>query len=90
MEGVSASGRLTLEPRPWGTAVGLRLDGLPPAASYTAWVVDDAGVRSALASWRPTRDGTAQLTGATALTPDAVRSLTVSTADGRSLLTLPG
>lgn len=89
MEGVSASGQLTLESRPWGTAIHLRFDDLPPAASYTAWVFDEAGVRSAVATWGPTPDGTAELTGATALTAVAVRALTVSTADGRSLFTLP-
>ncbi len=89
-EGVSAAGRLTLESRPWGTALHLHFDGLPPAASYIAWVVDDAGVRSAVATWGPTGDGTAELTGATALTPAALRSLNISTADGRLLFTLPG
>lgn len=86
--GVSASGELTLERRPWGTAVGLRLEGLPAATSYTAWAVDAAGSRSAVATWGPTPDATAEVTGATALAPDAVRELVVSTDGGRQLLTL--
>ncbi len=88
-EGVSASGQLRLEPRPWGTAVHLRLHHLPPAPSYTAWAVDDRGVRSAVATWGPTGDGSAEVTGATALPPARLRSLTISTDDGRSLLRRP-
>lgn len=87
--GVSATGQMTLEPRPWGTAVHLRLRDLPPAASYTAWVVDDAGDRSAVATWGSTEDGGAAVTGATALPSRRLRSLTVSTDDGRSLLRRP-
>lgn len=87
--GVSASGQLALERRPWGTAVQLRLRHLPPAASYTAWAVDAAGVHSAVATWGPTRDGAAEVDGATALSPAALRSLIVSTGDGRPLLSLP-
>lgn len=87
--GVSASGQLALERRPWGTAVHLRLEDLPPAASYAAWAVDAAGARSAVAAWGPTSNGDAEVTGATSLPPNAVRSLVVSTGDGRPLLSLP-
>lgn len=85
-QGVSATGALTPEPRPWGTAVHLRLQDLPPAPSYTAWAVDDAGTRSAVATWGPTSDGSAEVTGATALPPAELRSLTISTDAGRPLL----
>lgn len=88
-EGVLASGQLRLEPRAWGTAVHLRLHDLPPAASYTAWAVDDTGVRSAVATWGPTGDSSAEVTGATALPPARLRSLTISTDDGRALFRLP-
>ena len=88
-QGVSASGQLRLEPRPWGTAVHLRLHGLPPAPSYTAWAVDDRGVRSVVASWGRTGDGSAEVTGATALPPARIRSITISTEDGRSLFRQP-
>ena len=88
-QGVSATGQLTLEPRPWGTAVHLRLKKLPPAPSYTAWAVDDAGTRSAVATWGATETGSAEVTGATALPPAGLRSVTVSTGDGRPLLRLP-
>ena len=88
-EGVSASGQLRLEPKPWGTAVQLRLHGLPPAASSTASAVDDRGVRSPVATWGPTADGSAEVTGATALPGARLRSITVSTNDGRSLFRQP-
>lgn len=86
--GLSASGQVVLEPRPWGTAVALRVQGLPRASSYTAWAVDAAGRRSVVATWGPTRDGAAEVRGATALPPAELRSLTVSADDGRPLLTL--
>ena len=85
-QGVAATGELTLEPRLWGTAVHLRLQDLPPAASYTAWAVDDTGARSAVATWGSTGDRRAEVTGATALPPASLRSLTVSTDDGQPLL----
>lgn len=86
--GVSASGQLALEPRAWGTAVHLRLRDLPAAASYTAWAVDAGGTRSPVASWGPTGDGKAEVIGATALPAAALRSISVSTGDGRQLLSL--
>ncbi len=88
LQGVSATGQLTLESRPWGTAVHLRLHDLPPAPSYTAWAVDDAGTRTAVATWGPTGDGSAEVTGATALPPAGLRSLTIFTGDGRPLFRL--
>lgn len=84
--GVTSSGDLALEARPWGTSVRLRLQDLVPAESYTAWAVDDAGARSPVATWGPTPDGRADVTGATALPPNAVRSLVVITDDGQELL----
>lgn len=88
-QNVSAAGMLTLEPRPWGTAVHLRLRDLPPAASYTAWVTDEIGTRTAVATWGSTRDGSAEVTGATPLPYGRLRSLTISTDNGRLLLRQP-
>ena len=88
-QGLSVTGQLMLEPKPWGTAVHLRLRDLPPAASYTAWVVDDAGARSAVATWGRTGNGSAAVTGATAVPSGRLRSLTIDTDDGRVLLSRP-
>jgi hypothetical protein len=86
--GVPTTGEVSLDARPWGTAMQLHLQDLPPASSYTVWAVADSGVRSAVATWGPTPDGTAEISGATALAPVQVRSLVVATGDGRQLLSL--
>jgi anti-sigma factor RsiW len=86
--GVPATGEVSLDRRPWGTALQLRLKDLPPASSYTAWAVADGGARVAVASWGPTPDGAAEISGATALGPGDVRSLVVAASDGRQLLSL--
>jgi len=86
--GVRATGEATLESRPWGTSLHLRLQDLPPASTYTAWAVADSGARSAVATWGPTSDGAAEVTGATALTSAQVRLVIVATGDGRPLLSL--
>lgn len=87
--GSAASGAVELAPRDWGTSVELTVAGLPPAGSYIAWTENPAGVRTAVASWGPTDDGRAVVTGATALDPEAVTSLTVETEEGQRLLSLP-
>ncbi len=87
--GSAATGAVALSPRDWGTSVELTVANLPPAGSYIAWTEDPAGVRTAVASWGPTDNGRAVVTGASALDPEAVKSLTVETDDGQRLLTLP-
>ncbi len=86
--GVPATGEVSLDRRPWGTAVQLRLQDLPPASSYTAWAVAGDGTRVAVASWGPTPDGAAEISGATALATGQVRSLVVAADDGRQLLSI--
>ncbi|MDP9444837.1 MAG: hypothetical protein M3P83_11045, partial [Actinomycetota bacterium] len=86
--GVPATGEVFLDRRPWGTSLQLRLQDLPPASSYTAWAVSDGGARVRVASWGPTPDGAAEISGATALAPGQVRSLVVAAGDGRQLLSL--
>lgn len=85
---VSATGVASLDARPWGTSVHLRLHDLPPAQAYTAWAVSSSGTRSPVANWGPSPHGDADVTGATALPPDDLHVLTVTTVDGRPLLTL--
>lgn len=86
--GVPATGDVHVDARPWGTAVQLRLQDLPQASSYTAWAVADSGARSVVATWGPTPDGMAEVSGATALAPGQVRSLVVAAGDGRQLLSI--
>lgn len=86
--GSPAAGAAALDPRPWGTSVALTLEDLPPADSYVAFALDDDGERTTLASWGPTDDGSAMVTGATNLPLESVETLTVETSDGLGLLTL--
>lgn len=87
--GVAASGSASLEPKPWGTAVSLQLDGLPQGSTFTAWVTSTDGTRSIAASWSPTPNGRALLTGAANVPTTQLASLEV-VQDQTTLLTLTG
>ncbi len=87
--GSTSSGTAALEERPWGTSVRLQLADLPTReGSFTAWAVDADGQLSAVATWGPTPAGVADVTGATAMSPDLVERLVVSTTNGEQLLRL--
>lgn len=87
--GVAASGTAALQPRPWGTSIRLRLSALPgDGGPYTAWALDTAGRRTPVASWGRTRDGAADVTGASALSRPQLAGLVVTTAQGAPLLRL--
>jgi len=87
--GSPAQGSVILHQRAWGSSVELRLEQLPPAEAYIAYATSSSGERTPVASWGPTDTGRANLTGAISVQPDAVRSLTVETTEGRRLLDLP-
>lgn len=59
-----ATGSVSLDERPWGTAITLDLEELPPNETYVAWAVDRSGARQQVASWGPTPNSTAQVSGA--------------------------
>lgn len=82
-----ASGTVELESRPWGTAVRLRLQGLPRSGSYTAWATDAAGGRTAVATWSGTESGEVDVNGAASLRLDAVRSISVAADERGPVLT---
>lgn len=87
--GSTSSGTAALEERPWGTSVRLQLADLPTReGSFTAWAVDADGQLSAVATWGPTPAGVADVTGATAVSPDVLDRLVVSTTGGEQLLRL--
>ncbi len=87
--GSTSSGTAALEERPWGTSVRLQLADLPTeAGSFTAWAVDADGQLSAVATWGPTPAGVVDVTGATAVSPDVLDRLVVSTTGGEQLLRL--
>ena len=87
--GGAAAGSAALQARPWGTQVHLVLRGLPREGAFTAWAVDVAGSRTPAATWRATRDGRADVTGAAALDPVALVRLEVLALDGTAVLTTP-
>ena len=75
--GVSASGSASLQAKPWGTALTLQLDGLPQGDGFTAWVTAADGTRSVAATWAPTPNGHASLTGASSIPEAQLVSLQV-------------
>jgi len=87
--GVSASGSALLQAKPWGTAVSLQLQGLPQGDSFTAWVTAPNGTRSIAATWTPSPNGHATLTGAANITDTTHAALQIMQGD-TTLLTLPG
>jgi len=84
--GVAATGSATVQARPWGTELRLRLQDLPAADGYEAYAVDKAGVRTLAASWGPTGDGRADVPAASGLSPTELASLVVQTRSGAELL----
>ena len=87
--GVSASGSASLQAKPWGTALTLQLHGLPQGDGFTAWVTATNGTRSIAATWTPSPDGHATLTGAANITDTTHAALQIMQGD-TTLLTLPG
>jgi len=87
--GVSASGSASLQAKPWGTALTLQLQGLPQGDSFTAWVTAPNGTRSIAATWTPSPNGRATLTGAANITDTTHAALQIMQGD-TTLLTLPG
>ena len=86
--GVSSSGTVSMQPRPWGTELHLRLEGLPPSGEFEAYAVDAFGVRTLAASWGSTADGRAEVPAATGLSAEALDRIVVQTRGGSELLVL--
>lgn len=59
-----ATGSVSLDERPWGTAITLDLEELPPYDTYVAWAVDKSGEWQQVASWGPTPNSSAHVSGA--------------------------
>lgn len=82
----SVTGEVSLQPKPWGTQVRLDLAGLPQRRSYTAWLSDRSGERVRVTSWGSTPQGGAVVVGATALSPDQIRAVTVTSEEVSDVL----
>lgn len=85
-----ATGEVAMGARPWGTAVFLTLDDLPPRERYVVWVVDDAGNRQQAATWGPTPTGKAIVQGASSIPADRVVAITVTDGSGAEALLSAG
>lgn len=88
--GGSAAGTGSLDARGWGTAVELDLSNLPAAPGYVAVAVARDGHGEVAATWGATASGGAVISGATAIPRAELAVVEVRTADGRTVLTLPG
>ncbi|MEV0058133.1 zf-HC2 domain-containing protein [Saccharopolyspora shandongensis] len=84
--GVTSHGHGKLESRPWGTAVSLHVENLPPDDHFVAWVVARDGRTEQAATWSRTPTGEARLSGASAIPRDQVSHLLVTTGSGHPLL----
>lgn len=86
--GLTATGSVALQTRPWGTELQLRLEDLPVADGYAAYVVDSRGARTLAARWGPTPGRSAKVPAATSLSLSALSELVIVTSDGAPILSL--
>lgn len=86
--GASSRGSVSLQARPWGTELHLRLQDLPVADGFAAYAVDGSGERTLAATWCPTPGMQAQVPASTALSPEALSGLVIETTDGDDILVL--
>ncbi|MEE1809317.1 MULTISPECIES: anti-sigma factor family protein [Streptomyces] len=87
--GYSVSGRATLTAKPWGTAVSVTLADLPAGAPgpFILQVSSVDGRKEQAATWAITPNGSAAVTGASALHLPDIRSISVMDHAGRLVAT---
>lgn len=85
--GVSA--QVTLQPRASGTAIALRISGVPDRAECTLLAVARDGRRDVAGSWQATYAGTATMAGSTAIPESQLSRLVVDTTAGQQLIVIP-
>ncbi len=81
-----AAGTVSIDARPWGTAIAVDLVDLPARDEYRLWAVDAAGNRQPAATWGPTPTGTAVVSGATSLSPHDVTRIEITSNNSTDLL----
>lgn len=81
----SASGRVGLLPRHWGTELVLDLSSLPKGTTFQLWAVGPDGQRQQVGVWSSTPSGQAVLRAASSLPIAQIRAVEVA-ADGTTLL----
>jgi hypothetical protein len=82
--GVAAS--FGLRPAPWGTAVRVRLRGVPPKTRCKLIAYSRSGEREVAGTWRASYDGTADVQGSTAIPRSRLAAFEVLTAAGHRLV----
>lgn len=87
--GYSVSGRATLTDKPWGTAVSVTLADLPAGAPgpFILQVSSVDGRKEQAATWAITPNGSAAVTGASAVRLPDIRSISVMDHEGRLVAT---
>jgi putative zinc finger protein len=85
--GVSA--RIGLRPASWGTAIRVRLRGVPPGTRCRLIALSRSGRREIAGTWRATYDGTADVQTATAIPRGELASFAVMTTGGHTLVRTP-
>ena len=80
-QGSTVSGEISVESRPWGTAIELELANLPPSDTYVAWAVDRDGEWQQVAVWGPTPALKAIVSGASSFATADLARIVVTTGD---------
>jgi hypothetical protein len=80
------AGKMALRPTAWGTAVRVRLRGVPSGTRCRLIVASRSGRRDVAGSWRADYAGAADVETATAIPKDQLSSLEVVTSTGQRLL----
>ncbi len=83
---VHATGSVSLEQRPWGTQLVLRVSGLPVNYAVVAWVKARDGTRTEVGSWMSIANRQVLVELASSIPVNELSSLTVDTSSGRPLL----
>jgi anti-sigma factor RsiW len=83
--GYDTVGSATLTAKPWGTAMTLQLEGMPPSGPFRLEVTGPGGSSEVTATWGETPTGAAVVSAATALTPEEVHVIRVVGAAGTVL-----
>ncbi len=76
--GSQAVGEITIESKPWGTAVDISLADLPPHDRYIAWVVSRDGEWQQIAAWGPTPSARARVSGASSIPTSDIDAVVVT------------
>lgn len=88
--GDAASGSITIDDRPWGTAVELDLIGLPERDVYQLYAVGVDGALTPVVSWPSSPEGYAIVSGGAPLDRSSIEEFIITSSDANDIvLTAP-